>query len=221
MPSNEIIKQISTDTDTYSIGADAVNIDWDEEGTISLVDVIGSNINTETSISTKITAINELLSDLQQNVNDLTLNNTMIQALSENIVSFLTTLEQIKNNQEETINTKLQNKKFPVGNIQWEYSDRNLREILGDLNNIPTDSVRKWLDFLASKKEKTNTWRTISEDLTLESNDLIEPINLSIDFLNEKAFEILSEEMHVESSEDLITEDEKDIFSSDQEDENT
>lgn len=215
MPSNEIIKQISTDTDTYSIGADAVNIDWDEEGTISLVDVIGSNINTETSISTKITAINELLSDLQQNVNDLTLNNTMIQALSENIVSFLTTLEQIKNNQEETINTKLQNKKFPVGNIQWEYSDRNLREILGDLNNIPTDSVRKWLDFLASKKEKTNTWRTISEDLTLESNDLIEPINLSIDFLNEKAFEILSEEMYVESSEDLITEDEKDIFSSD------
>ena len=71
------IKKINT----YDIGANAKNIDWDNSNK-KLTEIIGTNIDTSTSIQEKIEALNLAISNLQT-------------AISSNVLSTSVTEEAI------------------------------------------------------------------------------------------------------------------------------
>lgn len=125
--------------------SDTINIEqikWDEN--TDLIDVIGEDINTTTSIDQKIIDINSAIISIQ---NDLANLNTLINSTDISILK-----QDV---------TTLKTQSIPVTKIQWDVSPvRNLKQVLGNLDNLPYSNLRLWLQQL----EKKTVWEKISPD---------------------------------------------------------
>lgn len=125
--------------------SDTVNIEqikWDEN--TDLIDIIGEDINTTTSIDQKIIDINSTIVSIQ---NDLANLNTLINSTDISILK-----QDV---------TTLKTQSIPVTKIQWDVSPvRNLKQVLGNLDNLPYSNLRLWLQQL----EKKTVWEKISPD---------------------------------------------------------
>lgn len=125
--------------------SDTVNIEqikWDEN--TDLIDVIGEDINTTTSIDQKIIDINSAIISIQNDLANLKtlINSTDISILKQDV-------------------TTLKTQSIPVTKIQWDVSPiRNLKQVLGNLDNLPYSNLRLWLQQL----EKKTVWEKISPD---------------------------------------------------------
>lgn len=125
--------------------SDTVNIEqikWDEN--TDLIDVIGEDINTTTSIDQKIIDINSAIISIQNDLANLKtlMNSTDISILKQDV-------------------TTLKTQSIPVTKIQWDVSPvRNLKQVLGNLDNLPYSNLRLWLQQL----EKKTVWEKISPD---------------------------------------------------------
>lgn len=125
--------------------SDTINIEqikWDEN--TDLIDVIGEDINTTTSIDQKIIDINSAIISIQ---NDLANLNTLINSTDISILK-----QDV---------TTLKTQSIPVTKIQWDVPPiRNLKQVLGNLDNLPYSNLRLWLQQL----EKKTVWEKISPD---------------------------------------------------------
>lgn len=125
--------------------SDTVNIEqikWDEN--TDLIDIIGEDINTTTSIDQKIIDINSTIVSIQNDLANLKtlINSTDISILKQDV-------------------TTLKTQSIPVTKIQWDVSPiRNLKQVLGNLDNLPYSNLRLWLQQL----EKKTVWEKISPD---------------------------------------------------------
>lgn len=125
--------------------SDTVNIEqikWDEN--TDLIDIIGEDINTTTSIDQKIIDINSAIISIQNDLANLKtlINSTDISILKQDV-------------------TTLKTQSIPVTKIQWDVSPvRNLKQVLGNLDNLPYSNLRLWLQQL----EKKTVWEKISPD---------------------------------------------------------
>lgn len=125
--------------------SDTVNIEqikWDEN--TDLIDIIGEDINTTTSIDQKIIDINSAIVSIQNDLANLKtlMNSTDISILKQDV-------------------TTLKTQSIPVTKIQWDVSPvRNLKQVLGNLDNLPYSNLRLWLQQL----EKKTVWEKISPD---------------------------------------------------------
>lgn len=125
--------------------SDTINIEqikWDEN--TDLIDVIGEDINTTTSIDQKIIDINSAIISIQNDLANLKtlINSTDISILKQDV-------------------TTLKTQSIPVTKIQWDVSPvRNLKQVLGNLDNLPYSNLRLWLQQL----EKKTVWEKISPD---------------------------------------------------------
>ena len=125
--------------------SDTINIEqikWDEN--TDLIDVIGEDINTTTSIDQKIIDINSTIVSIQNDLANLKtlMNSTDISILKQDV-------------------TTLKTQSIPVTKIQWDVSPiRNLKQVLGNLDNLPYSNLRLWLQQL----EKKTVWEKISPD---------------------------------------------------------
>lgn len=144
--SKDIITHITADNVDYPIGADAENIKWNDD--ISIKDVIGKNIDTNQTIDERLSDVAGSVNTLQQNsliqdnkINQLQdktedLQNTISSA---DIPTLKTQIDQLKN--------KTNN--LPVRNIKWDITPpRNLKDVLGNLDNMPYPTLRDWLESL-------------------------------------------------------------------------
>ena len=125
--------------------SDTVNIEqikWDEN--TDLIDVIGEDINTTTSIDQKIIDINSAIISIQNDLANLKtlINSTDISILKQDV-------------------TTLKTQSIPITKIQWDVPPiRNLKQVLGNLDNLPYSNLRLWLQQL----EKKTVWEKISPD---------------------------------------------------------
>lgn len=125
--------------------SDTVNIEqikWDEN--TDLIDIIGEDINTTTSIDQKIIDINSTIISIQNDLANLKtlMNSTDISILKQDV-------------------TTLKTQSIPVTKIQWDVPPvRNLKQVLGNLDNLPYSNLRLWLQQL----EKKTVWEKISPD---------------------------------------------------------
>ena len=125
--------------------SDTINIEqikWNEN--TDLIDVIGEDINTTTSIDQKIIDINSAIISIQNDLTNLKtlINSTDISILKQDV-------------------TTLKTQSIPVTKIQWDVSPiRNLKQVLGNLDNLPYSNLRLWLQQL----EKKTVWEKISPD---------------------------------------------------------
>lgn len=125
--------------------SDTINIEqikWDEN--TDLIDVIGEDINTTTSIDQKIIDINSAIVSIQNDLANLKtlINSTDISILKQDV-------------------TTLKTQSIPITKIQWDVPPiRNLKQVLGNLDNLPYSNLRLWLQQL----EKKTVWEKISPD---------------------------------------------------------
>lgn len=144
--SKDIITHITADNVDYPIGANAENVEWNDD--ISIKDVIGKNIDTNKTIDERLSDVAGSVNTLQQNsliqdnkINQLQdktedLQNTISSA---DIPTLKTQIDQLKN--------KTNN--LPVRNIKWDITPpRNLKDVLGNLDNMPYPTLRDWLESL-------------------------------------------------------------------------
>lgn len=170
MPNN-IIKTLKTQdlNTTFRIGADAQDIDYNNEK--NLYEVIGEQL-TENSLSNRIETNEDNINTLTDITNQLTTEISNILSNNENISIQLENLE----NNYQTLNNNIQSITLPtlVSQIIWDVAgNKNLRTILGALENMAYSSVRDWLESLENKTAnltQVNTWNSIADELD-QSNE--------------------------------------------------
>lgn len=145
----DVIKKIrlSDSNDEFKIGADAQDIDYNEN--IKLTEVIGNNLN-EVPLSERIQSNENFIADLTDAFNEVSLQilnlNTFVETQNQKI-------QQLQEENEDLALKILKLKQPTTANsIEWSNTvHMNLREILGNLVNVPYGSVRNWLENLQNK----------------------------------------------------------------------
>lgn len=171
-----VIKKIKTNNNSEAsrIGANAGDIDYQNNDSYNsrktLIEVIGTDLKDET--------LSQRISNNENNIlNIITLNNNQAQQILilqnentemiRNLQDLTERLQNLKNLQTQQAKTKL------ISQIFWDTAGgRNLRDILGPIENMPTSSIRSWLERLQQKLlniDTTNVWHSIV------NNDLIPP----------------------------------------------
>lgn len=155
--SQDIIKkiQVQDSGEVFRIGADAQDIDYENTNVASAIKNLSNEIATNTTnIERLVNYFNEINLLATSNTDENTVQN-------ENINS----LQELYNN----LSIELSKITVPslVNKIIWDNANqRTLRAILGNLENMPYDSVRLWLEALTSNLKKINslTWHSITEE---------------------------------------------------------
>ena len=155
--SQDIIKkiQVQDSGEVFRIGADAQDIDYEDTNIASAIENLSNEIATNTTnIERLVNYFNEINLLATSNADENTVQN-------ENINS----LQELYNN----LSIELSKITVPslVNRIIWDNANqRTLRAILGNLENMPYDSVRLWLEALTSNLRKFNslTWHSITEE---------------------------------------------------------
>ena len=177
--SQDIIKkiQVQDSGEVFRIGADAQDIDYEDTNIASAIENLSNEIaiNT-TNIERLVNYFNEINLLATSNADENTVQN-------ENINS----LQELYNN----LSIELSKITVPslVNRIIWDNANqRTLRAILGNLENMPYDSVRLWLEALTSNLKKFNslTWCSITEEQQEEPITLPEEDMLPEDILPEE-----------------------------------
>lgn len=171
-----VIKKIKTNNNSEAsrIGANAGDIDYQNNDSYNsrktLIEVIGTDLKDET--------LSQRISNNENNIlNIITLNNNQAQQILilqneniemiRNLQDLTERLQNLENLQTQQAKTKL------ISQIFWDTAGgRNLRDILGPIENMPTSSIRSWLERLQQKLlniDTTNVWHSIV------NNDLIPP----------------------------------------------
>ncbi len=162
------IKKINT----YDIGANAENIDWDNSNK-KLTEIIGTNIDTSTSIQEKIEALNLAISNLQTAISDNVLSNSVTE---EAITAFNELAENFDIlNQHSQRLKEIAVQPIPVTQVRWNTgSMKNLREILGACDNLPYNNIRDWLEILTKQflNEASGVWHEL-DDIIIDDTDPI------------------------------------------------
>lgn len=162
------IKKINT----YDIGANAENIDWDNSNK-KLTEIIGTNIDTSTSIQEKIEALNLAISNLQTAISDNVLSNSVTE---EAIAAFNELAENFDIlNQHSQRLKEIAVQPIPVTQVRWNTgSMKNLREILGACDNLPYNNIRDWLEILTKQflNEASGVWHEL-DDIIIDDTDPI------------------------------------------------
>lgn len=144
--SNNLITHLTINNESHPIGAEAENVAWDNSK--NLKQIIGEEINTDSSIDDKLNSI----SDEIESISSQSISQQSQLALLENNVQILQ--QKISNlNSSDITNSIIQQltknllKNIPVRNIKWDtLPPRNLKEILGNLDNMPYSTLRDWLE---------------------------------------------------------------------------
>lgn len=158
----DVIKLIKTqNSETFRIGADAQDIDYNEN--VKLTEVIGNNLN-ETSLSERIQNSENSITNLINTFNDISLQIAALITQTETQDQKIQQLQTEKNN----LVLEVLELKQPalVKNIEWDAMNHtNLREILGNLVNVPYGSVRNWLENLQNQNivKHSNMWHSIAD----------------------------------------------------------
>ena len=158
--------------DTFQIGADAQNIDFPNgQNLLEIIGNIPENEYISSGLLDRVSTNENWIEILKQYYNDLNLNTEGLMN-SDAIQD-----ENINNIQSElnTLSTEIAKITMPylVDKIIWDTANqRTLRAILGNLQNMPYNSVRSWLQTLTSNLNKFNSliWHSLGEDLGEESN---------------------------------------------------
>lgn len=163
----EKIKKIKTQNtqDIFRIGADAQDIDYKDSDLYdsgkNLLEIIGTNIK-ESSLSDRISTNENTLEELQSSIYNL---DERIAELNNNTT--LNSIEELQSNYNLLMNRVAQIA-IPnlVNKILWDTAgQKNLREILGNLENMPYATLRLWLQALTSQLNTFNSlkWHSILE----------------------------------------------------------
>ena len=162
------IKKINT----YDIGANAENIDWDNSNK-KLTEIIGTNIDTSTSIQEKIEALNLAISNLQTAISSNVLSTSVTE---EAIIAFNELAENFDIlNQHSQRLKEIAVQPIPVTQVRWDTgSMKNLREILGACDNLPYNNIRDWLEILTKQflNEVSGVWHEL-DDIIIDDTDTI------------------------------------------------
>lgn len=148
--------------DNRPIGAKVENIEWNNS--LTLQEIIGSNINTQSSIADKIQQLNYDIAQLQNLITNLSTDNT---ALSEQLTALNTKIGNINFTDIQSNFTNLSNRYIPISKIKWENSPfRTLQNVLGNLDNMPAESFRDWLEQLSRIVSLSTplVWKKISSN---------------------------------------------------------
>ena len=161
MPDN-VIKTIKTQDSntTYRIGADAQDIDYNNEK--NLIQVIGTQL-TNDSLSERIEINEDNINSAISNINYLI---AQVATIITNNEGILNQIENLGNTCSE-LNSNIQSITTPtlVNKIIWDVANkRTLRAVLGPLENMPYNSVRAWLERLENQT-KDLTWQAIADEL--------------------------------------------------------
>lgn len=163
------IKKINT----YDIGANAENIDWNNSNK-KLTEIIGTNIDTSTSIQEKIETLNLAISNLQTIVS----NNVFSTFVTEEAIAAFNELAEnfdILNQYSQQLK-EIAARPIPVTQVRWDTgSMKNLREILGACDNLPYNNIRDWLEILTKQflNEVSGVWHEL-DDIIVDDTDTID-----------------------------------------------
>lgn len=158
--------------DTFQIGADAQNIDFPNgQNLLEIIGNIAENEHISSGLLDRVFTNEKWIEILKQYYNDLNLS-------TEGLVnSDAIQDENINNLQLElnTLSTEIAKITTPylVDKIIWDTANqRTLRAILGNLQNMPYNSVRSWLQALTSNLNKFNSliWHSLGENQEEETN---------------------------------------------------
>lgn len=158
--------------DTFQIGADAQNIDFPNgQNLLEIIGNITENEYISSGLLDRVSTNENWIEILKQYCNDLNLNTEGLMN------SNATQDENINNIQLElnTLSTEIAKITMPylVDKIIWDTANqRTLRAILGNLQNMPYNSVRSWLQALTSNLNKFNSliWHSLGESQEEETN---------------------------------------------------
>ncbi len=161
MPDN-VIKTIKTQDSntTYRIGADAQDVDYNNEK--NLIQVIGTQL-TNNSLSERIEINEDNINSAISNINYLI---AQVATIITNNEGILNQIENLENTCSE-LNSNIQSITTPtlVNKIIWDVANkRTLRAVLGPLEKMPYNSVRAWLERLENQT-KDLTWKAIADEL--------------------------------------------------------
>ena len=158
--------------DTFQIGADAQNIDFPNgQNLLEIIGNITENEYISSGLLDRVSTNENWIEILKQYCNDLNLNTEGLMNSSaiqdENINNI-----QLELN---TLSTEIAKITMPylVDKIIWDTANqRTLRAILGNLQNMPYNSVRSWLQALTSNLNKFNSliWHSLGESQEEETN---------------------------------------------------
>ena len=158
--------------DTFQIGADAQNIDFPNgQNLLEIIGNITENEYISSGLLDRVSTNENWIEILKQYYNDLNLNTEGL--MNSNAIQD----ENINNIQLElnTLSTEIAKITMPylVDKIIWDTANqRTLRAILGNLQNMPYNSVRSWLQALTSNLNKFNSliWHSLGESQEEETN---------------------------------------------------
>lgn len=158
--------------DTFQIGADAQNIDFPNgQNLLEIIGNITENEYISSGLLNRVSTNENWIEILKQYCNDLNLNTEGL--MNSNAIQD----ENINNIQLElnTLSTEIAKITMPylVDKIIWDTANqRTLRAILGNLQNMPYNSVRSWLQALTSNLNKFNSliWHSLGESQEEETN---------------------------------------------------
>ena len=158
--------------DTFQIGADAQNIDFPNgQNLLEIIGNITENEYISSGLLDRVSTNENWIEILKQYYNDLNLNTEGL--MNSNAIQD----ENINNIQLElnTLSTEIAKITMPylVDKIIWDTANqRTLRAILGNLQNMPYNSVRSWLQALTSNLNKFNSliWHYLGESQEEETN---------------------------------------------------
>ena len=165
--------------DTFQIGADAQNIDFPNgQNLLEIIGNIAENEHISSGLLDRVSTNENWIEILKQYCNDLNLN-------TEGLMNSDTMQnENINNIQLElnTLSTEIAKITMPylVDKIIWDTANqRTLRAILGNLQNMPYNSVRSWLQALTSNLNNFNSliWHSLGEDQNSLGEDQEEESN--------------------------------------------
>lgn len=158
--------------DTFQIGADAQNIVFPNgQNLLEIIGNITENEYISSGLLDRVSTNENWIEILKQYYNDLNLNTEGL--MNSNAIQD----ENINNIQLElnTLSTEIAKITMPylVDKIIWDTANqRTLRAILGNLQNMPYNSVRSWLQALTSNLNKFNSliWHSLGESQEEETN---------------------------------------------------
>lgn len=158
--------------DTFQIGADAQNIDFPNgQNLLEIIGNITENEYISSGLLDRVSTNENWIEILKQYYNDLNLNTEGL--MNSNAIQD----ENINNIQLElnTLSTEIAKITMPylVDKIIWDTANqRTLRAILGNLQNMPYNSVRSWLQALTSNLNKFNSliWHSLGESQEEKTN---------------------------------------------------
>ena len=165
--------------DIFQIGADAQNIDFPNgQNLLEIIGNIAENEHISSGLLDRVSTNENWIEILKQYCNDLNLN-------TEGLMNSDTMQnENINNIQLElnTLSTEIAKITMPylVDKIIWDTANqRTLRAILGNLQNMPYNSVRSWLQALTSNLNNFNSliWHSLGEDQNSLGEDQEEESN--------------------------------------------